>query len=216
MLSAHARSIQPDRPPILPVTRVTFLCSAPTAATRRAAFPVDEPLDARGRAAAVSVTNLGRFDRVVSSPARRAVQTVEVLDRTATIDADLRDVDYGRWAGLGIDEVAANEPASLAAWRNDPESAPHGGESVAALFRRAEAFLAKSKDRTGSTLAVTHAAVIRAAIVAVLEAPLAAFWRIEVGPLCIAQIQWEGRFWRFRSLVNPRAAPARRERTREP
>ena len=38
-------------------------------------------------------------------------------------------------------------------------------------------------------VAVTHAAVIRAAMIIVLDADPRAFWRIDVEPLCFARLQ---------------------------
>ena len=74
-------------------------------------------------------------------------------------------------------DVARREPDAFAAWLGDPAAAPHGGELFAALIQRTRAWLAQALEREGATLAVTHAAVIRAAIVVALGAGPDAFWR---------------------------------------
>ena len=52
--------------------RLVMIAHAPTAATREARFPSDEPLDARGADAAAGARGtLRRFDRVVRGPERR-------------------------------------------------------------------------------------------------------------------------------------------------
>jgi hypothetical protein len=60
----------------------------------------------------------------------------------------------------------------------------------------------------GHTVAVTHASVIRAAVVHVIEAELRSFWRVDVLPLAFADLRTNGRRWVLRSL----AVPASEER----
>ncbi|MGC9671297.1 histidine phosphatase family protein [Planosporangium sp. 12N6] len=165
-------------------TRLVLVSHAPTAATRAAAFPDDEPLDERGLAGASAAT--GVFRRVAaaySSPARRCVQTAAALGLEPEIVAALRDGDVGRWAGRTLAEVEAAAPDAVAAWLTDPVAAPHGGESVVELLTRAREWLDELPAVTGTIVAVTHPSVIRAAVVGVLASPPASFWRVDVVPL---------------------------------
>ncbi len=50
----------------------------------------------------------------------------------------------------------------------------------------------------GHTIAVTHASVIRAAIVHVLGAPLSACRRIDIEPLGVTEFSSDGRRWMLR------------------
>ena len=107
-----------------PMIRLTLISHGATAALRRAAFPGDEPLDARGTAAAAALAGaIGSAERVLVGPALRARQTAVALELPATIDEGLRDLDYGRWAGATLKEIAAREPAAVAAWLGDPAAA---------------------------------------------------------------------------------------------
>jgi broad specificity phosphatase PhoE len=54
-------------------------------------------------------------------------------------------------------------------------------------------------------LAVTHASVIRAAIVHALMVPLSAFWRIDIAPLTRAAIIARDGRWTLRAIVPPGA-----------
>ena len=81
-----------------------------------------------------------------------------------------------------------------------PAAAPHGGESLAALIERAGAWLAQSLAREGATLAVTHASVVRAAIVNALGAGSSAFWRIDVAPLSLARLSGRDGRWNLVAL----------------
>ena len=81
-----------------------------------------------------------------------------------------------------------------------PLAAPHGGESLAALIERASVWLDRSLTREGATLAVTHAAVVRAAIVSALGAGSSAFWRIDVAPLWVARLTGHDGRWNLVAL----------------
>ena len=81
-------------------TRLTLICHVATVATRAAAFPLDEPIEARGRElAAKAAAHLPRADRVWTSPALRARQTAAALGLEAIAEPALRDCDHARWAG---------------------------------------------------------------------------------------------------------------------
>ena len=181
--------------------RLTFLCNASTDAVRRGAFPTDEPLDIHGRADAIALApSLKKADRVLTSPALRARETAKALGLGAEVDASLRDIYAGRWAGLTIEEVSAREPEAVALWQSDAAATPHGGEPIVALFERVQAFLDLRSRETGTLLAVTHTAVIRAAIAVAIGAPFASFWRIDVAPLGRATLHGEDGRWRLRSI----------------
>jgi len=184
------------------VLRLTLLAHGATAANRAVAFPADEPLTPKARAAAGRLR--GRFapTEAVSGPALRARQTAEALGLAPHPDPALRDVDCGRWAAAAMDAVMQREPEAFAAFMTDPLARPHGGESIADLVRRTTAWLEAMASRRGRVLAITHAAVVRAALLGVLGAPLDAFWRIDVPPLSTTQLVSDGRRWTWR------AAPA--------
>lgn len=181
--------------------RLTLVCNASTAATRQGAFPADEPLDARGlKEATDSAKALKPTGRALVSPALRAMQTAEALGLSATPDDDLRDIDYGRWSGFSLTDIASREAVAVGTWLADPEAAPHGGESIAALFVRVGRFMEARLDEEGNLVAVTHAAVMRAAIALAMGAPASSFWRIDVAPLGRALLHGAAGRWRLRSL----------------
>lgn len=180
--------------------RFSLICHGATAATRAAAFPLDEPLEAHAMERAAALRGaLRRADRILVSPALRARQTAEALGLAASVDPLLRDGDHGRWNGRGIGEIQAEDPEGVLAWRTDPEAAPHGGESLAAVMRRAAAWLDGQGRASGHVVAVTHAAVIRAAILFAVGAPAAAFWHLDVGPLSLTDLRFDAARWTWRA-----------------
>src|SRR5262249_14322664 len=154
---------------------------ASTEAVRPAGFGSDEPLDSRGRSDAASL-RLPRVDEVLVSPALRARETAACAGLEASGDApDERAVRRG--AGLSLREVAAREPDAVREWMTDPDAASHGGESLRSLLARVGDWLAAQAALDGSAVAITHAGVVKACVVAALDAPAPAFWRIDVAPL---------------------------------
>jgi broad specificity phosphatase PhoE len=181
--------------------RLSLVAHASTAATSQVAFGGDEGLEPRG-AAAAAAARLRRVTRTVCSPARAAVETAAALGLAATVDAGVADWQLGRWRGRTLDEVAADHPADVAAWLGDPDAAPHGGESLTALLARVADWLART-DGEGHTVAVTHAAVVRAAVVVTLGAPPAGFWRIDVAPLTATVLRGGPGRWTVRGTALP-------------
>jgi broad specificity phosphatase PhoE len=182
--------------------RLTFICHGATAATRTSAFPLDEPLEDGGaEQARVLGHSLRRWDRAMTSPALPARQTAEALALDAVVDPALRDCDYGHWCGRKLADIQAAHPADVAAWLCDPAAAPHGGESLLALMARVSDWMADRLRDEGHTIVVTHAAVIRAAVVNTLAAPPEAFWRVDIEPLSWVGLRSDNRRWALRIAV---------------
>ncbi len=127
---------------------------------------------------------LGRSGRLVTSPARRCRQP------GGEVEPLLRPWDLGAWVGRPLDEL------DLTAWRSDPGYEAHGGESLLALLDRVRDLLEKWQDQEGRLVAVTHAAVIKAAVVNVLRAQPTAVWDIDVHPGCGTELHFGPGGWR--------------------
>ena len=158
-------------------------------------FPDDPPL-AEGVA---TPARPPRADAAWSSPERRAVETAALLGLSPAIASALRDCDQGRWRGRLLADIHREEPGALAAWIADPAARPHGGESVCEVVDRVAHWLDERRDDRGHLVAVTHAAVIRAAIVHALGATPASCARIDVGPLSRTVLSYHAGTWRLRA-----------------
>ena len=142
----------------------------------------DIPLNDKGRAQAVQageilrdlLTRDGRDHAAlafVASPLGRARQTMELV-RTAigapregyALEDRLREVGFGRWEGMTLAEMAADNPALFNARNLDKwgVAAPEG-ESYAELQARIEAWLASL---AGDAVVVAHGGTMRALMVA--------------------------------------------------
>lgn len=142
-------------------------------------FPADEPLSDLGMRQSRTVVVPQPVQRVLAGPETRTRQTAEACGWQPDIDGALADLDCGRWRGKSPGGL---EPAELHRWMADPASTPHGGESITALLDRTANWLDTVTRTPGRVVAVTHPAVIRAAILTALDAPPESFWRIDVEP----------------------------------
>lgn len=176
--------------------RLTLICHASTDAVRKAAFPADEPIDRRDEAAAAELAKrLPRADQCWTSPELRARQTAQLLTLDATALPELRDCDYGAWKGHTFEELLARDPKGIDTWLRDPAAAPHGGESLASLMQRVAHWLDGEKTVDRRSILVTHASVIRAAIVHAVDAAPKSFWRIDVTPLSVTRLSGNDGRW---------------------
>ncbi|OCB38804.1 histidine phosphatase [Mycobacterium malmoense] len=162
------------------VVRLTLVSHAMTDAMAAARFPDDEPLNALGRRQAeAGAVELFRGASHLTGPEQRARLTAGLLGLAAAADPLLADLDCGRWRGKRLQDVP---PGDLTVWLTDPARAPHGGESITDLVRRVGRWLGSLTGDPMPTVAVTHPAVIRAAILLALDVPAKSFWRIDIAP----------------------------------
>jgi len=185
-------------------TRLWLVCHAATSALRSPAFPLDEPPEPTAlRELRAAHPQLRNADRCWTGLALRAVQTAEALGLSPIVEPLLRECDYGEWAGRSLDDVHSRDPQGIAAWLSDPEAAPHGGEPIAELLWRVATWLNAQRHVPGKILAITHASVIRAAMVHALRAPADSFWRIGVAPLSMMKLSCAGEHWALACLCEP-------------
>ncbi len=113
---------------------------------------------------------------VWSSPSTRCASVARVLASRwqvdLRLDARLLEVDFGDWEGRTWSRIEGEEPAAYASWMSNwRTAAPPGGESIAALSARVEAWLAELGEgaldqvTTGAPVLIAHAGVIRALLV---------------------------------------------------
>ena len=183
--------------------RITFISHAPTAAVRRSAFPLDEPIETREVEKLRSIGWIPpRVRQVYAAPEQRTRQTAKALGFDPILSAELKDLNYCSWRGKSLDEMQSTDAQGVVRWLTDVDAAPHGGESIASLLARTERWLT-AQNGSGHILAFTHPAVIRAAILLTLQAPAQSFWRIDIPPASVTDLRWSGRFWSLRSSGRP-------------
>jgi broad specificity phosphatase PhoE len=179
------------------VLRLTLLSHAVTDAVVAERFPADEPLNAIGRRQiqAAACVGVPAGARQLAGPEQRACQTAELLGLNPTAEPRLADLDCGRWRGKALWALC---PAEVQMWLTEPARAPHGGESIVDLIERVSGWLESLTANPLRTVAVTHPAVIRAAILLALDIPAQSFWRVDIAPVSRIVMHFRKGRWTLR------------------
>ncbi len=140
----------------------------------------------------------GGMDVIVTSPLLRARQTAAegaaATGAPVVTDDDLRETDFGDWEGLTFAEAQQRWPDEVTTWLSDPEAAPPGGESFAAVGIRVRRALARLLDRYSrdTVLVVSHVTPIKTLLTEALLAPPAAMYRMHLDVGALNEIHWFG------------------------
>jgi broad specificity phosphatase PhoE len=117
------------------------------------------------------------FDLVVASPLQRSWEAAWIVSGGASVrlEADFREVHFGRWEGLTKEEIAASDPILFADWQGRREGFEYpSGERRADFRQRVERGLSRLLDSGASrALLVLHKGVIRVIAEKLLGEPLA-------------------------------------------
>lgn len=137
------------------------------------------------------------FAAAWSSDLVRAQQMARTIlgDRTIALNTspDLRELDYGAWDGMTIEEVRAKYNDEFNRIMNgDHDFAPPGGESVTQLLERTGRFVeqASGQVKQGNLLVVCHGGPLRGLAVHLLKLPVSTFWslRVDLASLSIVEV----------------------------
>ena len=171
----------------------------PMSVQKRYAGRTDAPLTDTGVRQAVAAAKRlapAGIAAIVTSPLQRAVRTAEEVAAATGVpvlaDDGFRETDYGAWEGLTFAEVRERWPSEVTRWLADPDVAPPGGESFAAVSERVTAALHRVlAGREGQTvLIVSHVTPIKMLVAAALLAPSAALYRMHLDVAALCEIDW--------------------------
>jgi alpha-ribazole phosphatase len=114
----------------------------------------------------------------VVSSLRRTRETAEAIAAAGMavpellIEPQLAEQNFGRWQGLGWEEMQATDPVAYAAfWRDPTRNAPPEGESYVAQIGRTRAGIERlTREHAGRDIVcVSHGGTIRAAVAVALD-----------------------------------------------
>jgi broad specificity phosphatase PhoE len=164
---------------------------------------IDVPLDANGeRQAQMLAARLARETDLLieASPRARTQQTARAIAATTRAELltsiDIDELDFGRWSGQCF--VSLAEDPQWQKWneRRDIAHTPSGesiGRVQSRIARHLHRLQAAFPNRTIAL--VTHAEVIRSALLWVLQMPANAYNRLEISPASITSLLWrDGEF----------------------
>jgi broad specificity phosphatase PhoE len=188
------------------VTTVLLLRHGHTQATEQGKLYTD-PTAELTEAGKLQAEALGRWlkkqsaELLLSSSSRRVLTTAEIVGECIgmppVVVAGLDEWDVGEWEGRAYIDIKAEEPELYKAWINDPIlNKPPGGESIADVSVRTKTKIDNIiASNSGKKIAlVTHAGIIRSAIVGALEMKINNFWRVVIPVGSATRIDYSASF----------------------
>ena len=143
------------------------------------------------------------FDRVYTSPYRRAVHTAEIVcSRVGGVpvpDERIHEINFGEYEGTPYLEGGFLDDNIRAAFENTPAYVPRGGESFEQVLSRVRSFLEDElKPLEGScrnVFVVAHGGILHAVVTLVLGLDVSRFWEGRQRNCCIHVVDLvNGRF----------------------
>ena len=126
------------------------------------------------------------IDYIYSSDLGRAVQTAQILGDKLNIKVEeteaLREMGFGEWEGLLIDEIQTNYANVYTTWRNEPHLAQiPGGETLHLIKDRVDSFIQSLNEKYDDKhiLLVTHSVTVRVMLLAFLNSGMENIYRIK-------------------------------------
>lgn len=153
-------------------------------------------LTERGRAEAgrlVETLRAQPISQILSSPLERALETAEPLARARNLaitpDEGLIEVEFGDWTGRTFDELERLPEWQRFVTNRATADVPRGERPTAVQERIVATLTRLGAQHSGHTIAaVSHADVIRAAVLYYAGAPLDMAHRVDVAPASISAV----------------------------
>jgi alpha-ribazole phosphatase len=158
----------------------------------------DAPLNAVGRRQAAALSR--RLSRepiavVYASDLQRAHETAGRIAAAHGLgvrsEPRLREMSFGAWEGLTLDEIERRDPQGLAAWQADPLNvAPPGGETLAQLAARVGAALNEivQAHRDAAALLAAHGGSLQALLCLAFGLDLRRYWQFRLDLAAVSEL----------------------------
>lgn len=167
-------------------------------------------------AAADGVSRAGlSFDRIYSSPFRRAMHTAEIIcsrvGGTPIPDDRIHEINFGEYEGTPYLDGGFCDDNIRAAFENPPAYVPRGGETFDQVLLRVRGFLENElmplENSCRSVFVVAHGGVLHAVVTLVLGLDVSRFWEGRQRNCCVHVVDLvNGQFTLAHRALDP-AAP---------
>ena len=154
----------------------------------RSNYPLNEVGIAQAMEAAEKLKNI-RFDRVYSSPLRRAIQTAKLVAPSVepVIEDRLIEMDYGPYEGADLNRLPPEIITFFRDFVHNP--APDGMEQLSSVVGRVGAFLDEIRDMEGNILVSAHAISMKAMLEFLTPGSKGAYWSKYIGNCAVYVVQ---------------------------
>jgi len=161
---------------------------------------IDTDLNSEGiKKAAATAEFLKDFDyhHIYSSDLRRAKKTADFIADNLNLkineSKNIREINFGNWEGLNLDQIGDKYPEALAAWKKDPlTNGPPGGENITQFAARINSFFNEilDKHQGQKIIVVTHGGVIKMYLREVLEVNANGFEVFQIDNTSLTELKY--------------------------
>jgi alpha-ribazole phosphatase len=161
----------------------------------------DIPLNEAGRRMARGVAaglQSEPLTAIYASDLSRAVETAQIIAAlqegpTPTLDARLREVNFGDWEGMTFAEIEQRHPEVGATWKaNLLTFTPPGGESLLQLAVRVQAAytdIVQSHSDDATIVLVAHGGPLQALVCLALGLPVERYWQFRISQASLTELR---------------------------
>lgn len=154
--------------------------------------------EGRKQAQALKSNLKNDFQAVYASPLIRATETANILCEGTGLSVipceGMKEINFGAWEGLTIEEIRNNYPQELAAWQSDEKEGPFMGGDLSvrkASLRAADAIRSIAKNHTGEKiLVIAHGGIIKAGLIGLFEWKMTMYHHFYIGNTAISKINF--------------------------
>lgn len=139
------------------------------------------------------------FDYIYTSPLSRAVQTADIIcENTSKVpikENALREIDFGDWEGLTLEQIRAKYASEFHSWRTDEQNAYLVGGDLSlkqASLRAKNAILKIAKECIGKrVLIVAHGGIIKAGLIGVFDWKMTMYHKLILGNTAVSKLVFD-------------------------
>ncbi len=152
-----------------------------------------------------SILNEIKFDKIYSSPLKRAAETAKEIEKCLKenfdiyYDKNLLEVDLHKWSGLSSKDIKSKYKESYLIWKNNPEKLELKNKNnitykpIQDLFEQARLFIQNlqkdnNHNKNQNILIIAHNAILRCLILYLLNKPTQGFRKIRLDNASISII----------------------------
>lgn len=140
-----------------------------------------------------------KYDYIYTSPLTRAVQTAEIICENNNIKPlvvhDLREISFGCWEGLTLDEIKNNYPKQFNNWITDEVSGPIIGGDMSvknASIRAQKAIIEIAKEhKSENIIIVSHGGLIKAGLIGIFGWKMTMYHQLLLGNTSVCKISFD-------------------------
>lgn len=152
----------------------------------------------QGKAIADRLNSLKEeYVKIYSSNLDRCLLTAKLIsdkiNKEITVIKDLREMNFGKWEGLTLEEIKKYYSKEYESWRKNPHMAYiPDGENLKSVQKRCLKVLNQicEEFNEGSVIVVSHSVAIKTIILGLLNIDLSYFYKISQNNACINKIEF--------------------------